>query len=257
MQEKKGKKRADELLFRQGLATSQEAATRLIMAGRVLVAARQDAPLPKSCPKPGSRVDKPGAQLPNTCLLELSGGQEYVGRGAYKLLSALEHFNLNVKGLTALDAGASTGGFTDCLLQAGAARIYAVDVGKAQLHEKLLADPRVIVLDQVNLRLAPPDLLPEAVDLAVADLSFISLKAVLPTITGYVKPQGGIIALIKPQFEVESGATVRGVVRDQTLRDDAVQGVLDFARQNLPLNLIGITPARIKGPKGNQEYLAY
>lgn len=243
------KKRADEIVFELGLAESRDKAARMIMAGQVLLA-------PDNNPEHPVAVNKPGDLLPANSRLQLKEKSPYVSRGAYKLLTALEHFHLEARGLICLDAGASTGGFTDCLLQRGAARVYAVDVGTAQLHEKLKADPRVISMENTNLRLAGPDLLPEPMDMAVADLSFISLKAVLPAILQYLKPDGSLIALIKPQFELGGENTVKGVVKDENLRRLAVEGVTEFAA-TLGLKLHGVIPAAITGPKGNQEYLAY
>ena len=240
------KERADQILFARGLAESRERAKRLIMAGQVfLVDGGKRA-----------RVEKPGQQLfPDACL-ELIGRERFVSRGAYKLLTALEHFSLDVGGLVALDAGASTGGFTDCLLQHGAARVYAVDVGRNQLHERLRGDPRVVSLEGVNLRLAPPSLIPEPVDLLVADVSFISLILVLEPCVRWLRTGGTVAALIKPQFEVGPGGTDRGVVRDEAVREEAVAKVLDFARNSLRLGLAGVVPSAVKGPKGNQEYMA-
>ena len=244
---KAGKIRADQLLADRGLAESRERAKRLIMAGQVFEE------------KNGTRVpvSKPGQLLPDACELFVKESERFVSRGAYKLLTALEHFGLDVTGFVALDAGASTGGFTDCLLQHGAVRIYAVDVGYGQLHPRLRYDPRVVCLERVNLRLAAPDLIPEAVDLAVADVSFISLKMILPPCLQWLKPGGRIIALIKPQFELGPAGTDRGVVRDEADQQRAVDDVLEFARSDLGLEVLGVVPAKIKGPKGNQEYLAY
>ena len=240
------KERADQILFAQGLAESREQAKRLIMAGQVFVVSGDSS----------VRVDKPGQQLfPDVCL-EVAGRERFVSRGAYKLLTALEHFSLDVSGLIALDAGASTGGFTDCLLQHGAAKVYAVDVGKHQLHERLRADARVVSLEGVNLRTAPADLIPEIVDLVVADVSFISLTLILEPCMRWLKPGGLVAALIKPQFEVGPGGTDKGVVRNEALRQQAVDKVLDFARDALGLSLTGIVPSAVKGPKGNQEYMA-
>lgn len=240
------KERADHLVHVQGLAESREQAKRLIMAGHVRWL-RGDVPV---------AVEKPGQPFSPDTRFALAGRERFVSRGAYKLLTALEHFGLDVTGLVALDAGASTGGFTDCLLQHGAARVYAVDVGKGQLHERLRADARVASLEGVNLRLAKASLLPEPVDLVVADLSFISLTLILGPCLRWLKPGGRVAALIKPQFEVGPGGTDKGVVRDQALRDAAVEKVLRHAREELKLELLGVTPAAIKGPKGNQEYLA-
>lgn len=240
------KERADQLAYQQGLAQSREQAKRLIMAGQVFLV-RGDSLVP---------VDKPGQQLPHDTLFERVGQERFVSRGAYKLLTALEHFSLDVAGYVALDAGASTGGFTDCLLQHGAARVYAVDVGKHQLHERLRADARVLCLEGVNLRHAEASLIPEPLDLVVADVSFISLTLVLEPCMRWLRPGGLVAALIKPQFEVGPGGTDKGVVRDEALRGQAVDKVLTFAREGLGLALIGVVPSAIKGPKGNQEYMA-
>lgn len=240
------KERADQLVFLQGLAGSREQAKRLIMAGQVSHVE-------------GDRlltVDKPGRQFGPGARFELTGRERFVGRGAYKLLTAIEHFGLDVGGFICLDAGASTGGFTDCLLQHGAARVYAVDVGRHQLHERLRADGRVISLEGVNLRYAEPSLIPEKVDMAVADVSFISLTLVLAPCMQWLKEGGTVAALIKPQFEVGPAGTDRGVVRDPALRERAVTGVLAYAEGRLGLRLLGVVPSAIKGPKGNQEYMA-
>lgn len=169
------RQRADQLVFMQGLAESREQARRLIMAGKVALSSEG---LPPGAPP--QKVDKPGHPYPEGTVFELLGQERFVSRGAYKLLTILDNFKLDVSGMVCLDAGASTGGFTDCLLQHGATRVYAVDVGKNQLHEKLRADERVINLEGVNLRAAAPELIPEPVDLVVADVSFISLTLILP-----------------------------------------------------------------------------
>lgn len=234
-------------MVEQGLCPTREKAKRLIMAGQAFLVAK------------GGRepLGKPGRQLPLDAVLELAQEERFVSRGGYKLLTAIEHFKIEVEGLVALDAGASTGGFTDCLLQFGARRVYALDVGRGQLHEKLLRDPRVTAMDRVNIRLAGPDLLPEPVDLVVVDVSFISLCAVLPACVRYLKSPGGLVALIKPQFEVGPGQTKKGVVRDPGLIQGAVDKVVQFASETLGLECVGTVPAMIKGPKGNQEHLAY
>ena len=236
--------RADQLLVEQGLAENRERAKRLIMAGLVTFYGN-------GCRE---RLDKPGRMLPADTALALKEPERFVSRGAYKLLSAIDHFRLDVTGQVALDVGASTGGFTDCLLSHGAARVYAVDVGKSQLHEKLRADPRVVSLEGVNFRLAAPDLLPEAVDLAVIDVSFISLTKILPVAKRFLKPDGYCVALVKPQFELGPGQTDKGVVRDEVSRMRAVRMVEDAAKAS-NLSPAGCVPAAIKGPKGNQEYL--
>lgn len=244
-----GKKtdRADLLAVRQGLAASQDQAGRLIMAGQICLGGAGGRTL----------VAKPGQLLPREARLELKDRERFVSRGGYKLLTALEHFGLDVSGLVALDAGASTGGFTDCLLQSGAARVYAVDVGHGQLHWKLVTDPRVINLERVNLRLAGPDLLPEQVDLVVADCSFISLRLILPPCLTFLRDQGRMIALVKPQFELEPEHAVKGVVHSEQARLRAVDEISHFARENLGLTVHGAVPAGIRGPKGNQEYLLF
>lgn len=242
------KERADHILYTQGLAESREQAERLVMAGLVF--------LEDEASQSPVRVAKPGQMLAPDAPLCVRGKERFVGRGAYKLLTALESFNLDVTGFVALDAGASTGGFTDCLLQRGAARVYAVDVGTHQLHERLRADPRVVSREGVNLRLAPHDLIPEPVDMVVADVSFISLTAILPACLRWLKNGGLVAALIKPQFEVEPGGAPKGVVRDPALREAAVQKVLEFTRSGLGLCLLGMVPSAVKGPKGNQEYMA-
>lgn len=251
------RQRADQLVFEQGLAESREQARRLIMAGKIALAAAgpQGGPLlPSSAPL--APVPKPGHPYPEGTRFALLEGERYVSRGAYKLLTVLEQFRLDVRGLVCLDAGASTGGFTDCLLQNNAARVYAVDVGRHQLHEKLRADPRVINLEGVNLRYAPPTLIPEPVDLVVADVSFISLTLVLPPCMIWLKPGGLAAVLIKPQFELGPGETVKGVVRDAAARQRAVDKILAFCAADLGLACEGVLPAAVKGPKGNQEYMA-
>ncbi|MEA4856529.1 TlyA family RNA methyltransferase [Solidesulfovibrio sp.] len=243
----KQKQRADQLVFEQGLAETRERAKRLVMAG--LVRARVDG---REAP-----VDKPGRMFPAGTAFSLEAGERYVSRGGGKLETALEAFSLDVTDAVALDAGASTGGFTDCLLQHGAARVYAVDVGTAQLHERLRADTRVVSMERVNLRHAPADLLPEPVDGVVADLSFISLTKVLPALVPFLKPGGLVVALVKPQFELTPEKVGKGgVVREEALRREAVDTVTAFAGEALGLSLVGVVASKVKGPKGNQEYLA-
>lgn len=245
--------RADQLVFAQGLAESREQARSLIMAGRIALAQPGSA---ASQTAPPQLVDKPGHGFPEDTRFTLLPGERFVSRGAYKLLTLLDGFGLAVDGLVCLDAGASTGGFTDCLLQRGARRVYAVDVGRAQLHERLAADPRVISLEGVNLRHAPTDLIPEPIDLLVGDVSFISLTLVLPPCMQWLKPGGLAAVLIKPQFELGPGESVRGVVRDEAARQRAVDKVTGFCTGVLGLEARGVLPAAIRGPKGNQEYMA-
>lgn len=246
--------RADQLAFEQGLAESREQARSLIMAGRIVLAPPEGTlPAPSA---PPVRVPKPGHSYPQGTRLSLLPGERFVSRGAWKLLTLLDSFQLDVHDLVCVDAGASTGGFTDCLLQHGASRVYAVDVGHAQLHERLRADTRVINLEGINLRHAPPDLIPEPVDLLTGDVSFISLTLILPPCMAWLRPGGQAALLIKPQFELGPGETVRGVVRDEAARQRAVDKIVDFCTQELGLEARGVLPAAIRGPKGNQEYMA-
>ena len=242
------KQRADEALRLLGLTGSREQGKRLIMAGQALV----------RLPGEGAArlIQKPGQLLPGGAALSLKEAERFVSRGGYKLLTAIEAFGLNIGGKVCLDAGASTGGFTDCLLQHGAARVYAVDVGTAQLDQRLRADARVISLEKTNLRYAPPELIPEPVDLVTADVSFISLTLVLPACLHFLRCPGLLICLIKPQFELEPREVKGGVVRDVALQQKAVDKIVNFCVESLGLRHAGTTPARIKGPKGNQEYLA-
>ena len=241
------KVRADQLAFEQGLAESREKAKRLIMAGRIIYA---------SGPLLSKPVPKPGQLCTSDCLLAVSPGERFVSRGAYKLQSMLDAANLDVTGLCCLDAGASTGGFTDLLLQRGAKKIYAIDVGKNQLHEKLRQDPRVISMEGINLRYAPHDLIPEKIDFLTGDLSFISLTLVLPSCQTWLAPKALAALLIKPQFELSPEEVEKGVVRKEQSRQKAVNKIKNFCSQKLGWSLLQCVPSAIKGPKGNQEYMA-
>jgi 23S rRNA (cytidine1920-2'-O)/16S rRNA (cytidine1409-2'-O)-methyltransferase len=243
----KKKVRADQLVFQQGLADSREKAKRFIMARQVFIELD------------GRRepVSKPGQQLAEDAELSVKGADRFVSRGAHKLLTAIEHFGLSCEGKVALDVGASTGGFTDCLLQHGAARVYAVDVGYGQLDAKLRTDERVVNLERTNMRLAADDLIPEPVDMIVADVSFISLVKVMGPSVRFLKPGGEIAALVKPQFEVGASQTIKGVVKDERLRQQAVDKVVHALVADMGLEFVGVIPSRIKGPKGNQEYIIY
>lgn len=243
----KNRIRADCLAFQQGLANSQKEAQSLIMSGEIIIADGNPTP---------QKVAKPGQQLSQDTRLAFLPRKTWVSRGAAKLLTLLEGCQLDVDGMVCLDAGASTGGFTDCLLQRGAKKVYAVDVGKNQLHEKLRADPRVISMEGVNLRCAPPDLLPEKVDLLTGDLSFISLTLVLPVCIRWLKPGGLAAMLIKPQFELEPGEMEKGIVRKEEYRQKAVRKITVFCVERLRMSLEKVLPSSIRGPKGNQEYMA-
>jgi Predicted rRNA methylase len=247
MPKKAPKARADLLLFEQGLAESQNAALRLIMAGAAHYFAANGEKVP---------VASPGQQFPTDTEFALRGQDRFVSRGGYKLLTAIEKLGFNPAGKVCLDAGASTGGFTDCLLQHGAARVSAADVGYGQLHWKLRGDARVTVLERLNLRQPPPELFPELFDVLTADVSFISLTAILPGCLPLLKPACELVLLIKPQFELPAGRTDKGVVREEADRQEAVDSVLAFCRDQ-GLDAVGVVPSALLGPKGNQEYLAY
>lgn len=236
--------RIDRLLVERGLVPSRERAQRLIMAGGVLV---DDRP-----------VTKPGTVVPDGAQVRLRAADSpYVSRGGEKLAGALDAFALDVAGVTALDVGASTGGFTDCLLQRGARRVYAIDVGYGQLAWRLRQDPRVILRERTNARHLAAGSLPEPADLAVVDVSFISLARVLPAVVSCLRPGGTIVALVKPQFEVGRGKVGKGgVVRDDTARADAVAGVRQEA-ERLGLEVRAQSDSVLPGPKGNREIFLY
>ena len=232
--------RLDVLLVERGLAPNRERAQRLILAGDVLV---DDRP-----------VTKAGTAVASDAALRLrSEPAPYASRGGEKLAGALAAFELDVAGLVALDVGASTGGFTDCLLRAGASRVIALDVGYGQLAWSLRSDPRVVVLERTNARALDVGVLPEPPALAVVDVSFISLGLVLPPVAAVLAPGARIVALVKPQFEVGRGQVGKGgVVRDPALRASAVAGVRAVA-EGLGLEVAGEAPSVLPGPKGNQE----
>jgi len=231
--------RLDHLLVERGLADTGEKARALIMAGLVTV--------------DGRRADKAGASVPSDAAVEVKGGLPYVSRGGLKLAAALDAFGIDVAGLVAADIGASTGGFTDCLLQRGAARVYAIDVGYGQLAWPLRQDRRVVVMERVNVRYL--DGLPELGDLATIDTSFISLSLVVPAALRLLKPAGRVIALIKPQFEAGRGQIGKGgVVRDPAVHRRVLAQVLAWGRE-WGLRSPGLIPSPIKGPAGNVEFL--
>lgn len=242
---KQKKIRADQLLVEKGICESREKAKRLIMAGMVLKEKNQEI------------IKKPGQLIEWDENLVLKEQDRFVSRGGYKLLTAIEIFEINFKDKIVMDVGASTGGFTDCALQHGAKKVYAVDVGYGQLHEKLLNDPRVINLERINIRYIDPSLITEKIDIITIDCSFISLTKVLPTCVQFLKDQGEIICLIKPQFELNKKEVGKGVVKDINLQKKAVSKIIEYAQKELNLTYIGVVPSKIKGPKGNQEYLAY
>ncbi|MES2693545.1 MAG: TlyA family RNA methyltransferase [Verrucomicrobiota bacterium] len=239
------KLRLDELLVARGLAESRAQAKALIMSGRVL--------------RGTERLDKPGKDFPEDVELTVEQPPRFVSRGGEKLAGALERFALDVRGAHVLDVGASTGGFTDCVLQAGAADVVCVDVGRAQLHARLRADPRVTNLEKINARFLDTVELPRAeFDAIVMDLSFISLKSVLPAVWPRLRVGGTLVALVKPQFEagkaeVDKG---RGVIRDAAVQEATLAAVRDFALANLrDATLVGTMDSPISGADGNREFL--
>jgi 23S rRNA (cytidine1920-2'-O)/16S rRNA (cytidine1409-2'-O)-methyltransferase len=238
------KTRLDQLLVLRGLAKSRAQARALIMAGRVQVE--------------GLSAPKAGTLVPQEVRVTVMGPPyPFVSRGGEKLAGALEHFGVAPAGKVALDAGASTGGFTHCLLTRGARKVYAVDVGYGQLDSTLRGDPRVVVLERINIRHLPQGAIGEPIDLATLDLSFISLALVLPKVLEFLRPGGEILALVKPQFEVGKGQVGKGgVVRDPLLQQEAVQRVAAAAAA-LGLKVSPAFPSTLKGPKGNQEYFLY
>ncbi len=238
------KERLDKLMVERGLAESREKARALILAGEVVVG--------------DHGVDKAGQLVPLSAEIRVKGGQlPFVSRGGLKLQKALDEFSIVVAGLCALDVGASTGGFTDCLLQRGARRVFAVDVGYGQLAWKLRQDDRVVCMERTNIRYLEPDALPEVPDLAVIDASFISLDKVLPNTVRLIKNGGQIIALIKPQFEVGRGEVGKGgVVRDARKHREVIEAVRTLA-EGLNLEVGGVTESPLLGPKGNREFLIH
>lgn len=244
MKTKTPKHRLDRLLVDRGLFESRERAQSSIIAGQVLVN--------------DQKVEKAGALVSENADIRILGERmPYVSRGGLKLEAALRDFSLEVRDEVALDVGASTGGFTDCLLQHGCRKVYAVDVGYGQLAWKIRQDPRVIAIDRVNIRDIDLELVPEPVDLAVIDVSFISLDKVMPSVVRFLKPGAGIIALIKPQFEVGRAQVGKGgIVRDEAARAAAVANVEAFFR-SAGLDVRGVIPSPITGQDGNVEFLIY
>ncbi len=236
------KTRLDQLLVERGLAESREKAKALVLAGAVFV--------------DGQKADKPGHSVAITSRVEITERLPYVSRGGFKLEAALDRFGIDPRGRVCVDAGASTGGFTDVLLQRGAGRVYAVDVGTGQLDWKLRNDARVVVKEGINARYLKPEHIGEPVDLAVCDVSFISLTLVLPAVAGLLKENGEIVALVKPQFEAGRGQVGKGgIVRDPELHRAAVERV---ARAAHALGFKTDTmESPILGAEGNKEFLLY
>ena len=240
------KERLDVAIVRRGLAPSRERARALIMAGQVYVGDRM--------------VDKPGMLVPldaNCRLAEESPELKYVSRGGLKLEKALDTFQLDPSGLVALDVGASTGGFTQCLLERGAKRVYAIDVGHGQLAWKLRNDPRVVVMEHTNIRHVTT--LPEPLSCAVIDVSFISLRLVLPAIVPLLAPHAWVVALVKPQFEAGKAEADRGagVISDPTVHERVLHELQAWILHHTPFQVHGLTDSPIQGREGNREFLLY
>ena len=239
-----GRARADLLVVERGLADSRARAQRLILAGQVFSGER--------------RIEKSGELLRSDIELELRGTERFVSRGGDKLEGALEALGIDVRDATCADIGASTGGFTDCLLQRGARRVFAVDVGHGQLADKLRRDERVVVLERTNARYLERSTLGEAVDIAVVDASFIGIEKLLPGIVAVLRDGGALVALVKPQFEAgrDEAARTRGVIRDPKIRDAAIAKARD-AIVAAGFEVLGEVDSTLKGPKGNHEHFIH
>ena len=236
--------RLDQLIVQRGLAESREQAQRLVRAGMVRV---NEQP-----------ASKPGHQYPDDAELFVKEKQKYVSRGGLKIEGAHEQFNFNLEGAVCLDIGSSTGGFTDFMLQHGAAKVYAVDCGTNQLHYKLRSDPRVIVMENTNARYITEKEIPEKADFCSIDTSFISLKLILPPLKQLIKPGGHIISLIKPQFEAGKNQVGKGgVVRDPAIHQEVIEMVKTFGTKELGFQWLELCTSPITGPAGNVEFLAY
>ena len=239
------KKRLDVLLVEQGYADSRTKAQAIIMSGNVYV--------------DGQKADKPGVSYEEHVALEVRGAVcPYVSRGGLKLEKALRNFGVDPTGYVCSDSGASTGGFTDCLLQQGAKKVFAIDVGYGQLDWKIRSDPRVVVMERTNVRYVTPEQLGEPLDLSVIDVSFISLKIVLPVVKTFLKAdQGQVLCLIKPQFEAgKEKVGKKGVVRDPAVHQEVLEDFIALAHR-IGFTILGLTFSPVKGPEGNIEFLAH
>jgi 23S rRNA (cytidine1920-2'-O)/16S rRNA (cytidine1409-2'-O)-methyltransferase len=237
------KTRLDQMLVARGLCASREKAQRAIMAGQVMVG--------------GQRADKAGMPVTDAAIIEVIASEKYVGRGGLKLEGALDHFAVPVQGRVCLDVGASTGGFTDCMLQREAARVHSIDVGHSQLDWKIRSDPRVVVKEGLNARFLVFEDIGESIDLAVADVSFISLTLILPPVFALLQPTADMIVLIKPQFELAPAQVGKGgVVRDAASREAAVERIRSFVAES-GWKWQGVIESPITGREGNVEYLAH
>ncbi|GAB6173910.1 TlyA family RNA methyltransferase [Paradesulfitobacterium aromaticivorans] len=240
----KGKERLDLLLVQRGLAGSREKAKATVMAGLVYI--------------DGQKIDKPGMEVAASALVEIKGDTlPYVSRGGLKLAKAIEAFDLSFAGMVVADIGASTGGFTDCALQNGASRVYAIDVGYGQLDWKLRTDPRVVVYERTNARYLEQGSLPEQVDWVVCDVAFISVTKIFPAMLELLKPDGQVMTLIKPQFEAgREHVGKKGVVKDENVQRQVLLSVMNEA-ERLGFTVQGLDYSPIRGPEGNIEFLVW
>ncbi|HJC64018.1 MAG TPA: TlyA family RNA methyltransferase [Candidatus Blautia merdavium] len=238
------KERLDVLLVKRGLASSREKAKAVIMAGSVYV--------------DNQKEDKAGTMFADTVKIEVRGNTlKYVSRGGLKLEKAMTHFDVSLEGKVCMDVGSSTGGFTDCMLQNGAVKVFAIDVGHGQLDWKLRNDPRVVCMEKTNIRYVVPEDLGEAADFSSIDVSFISLTKVLLPVYHLLKPQGEVVCLIKPQFEAgREKVGKKGVVRDPRVHEEVIQKVMEYAR-SIGYAVRHLEYSPIKGPEGNIEYLLH
>lgn len=237
------KTRIDQLLVMRGFCESREQAQRAIMAGRVFVG--------------GQKADKASLLVSREAAIEVQSSEKYVGRGGFKLEAALEHFKVPVEGKTCLDVGSSTGGFTDCLLQRGAAKVYAIDVGRGQLAWRLRNDPRVVVREGINARYLRAADIGEQVEICVADVSFISLTLILPAVFALLPSAADMIVLIKPQFELSPGKVGRGgIVRETSLHVEAIERIQSFV-EGQGKHWLGVMESPLRGREGNVEFLVH
>ena len=238
------KKRLDVLLVEQGYADNRTKAQAIIMSGMVYVG--------------GQKADKPGTSYEEAVEIEVRGATcPYVSRGGLKLEKALRDFGVKLEGYVCSDSGASTGGFTDCLLQQGAKKVFAIDVGYGQLDWKIRSDPRVVVMERTNVRYVTPEQLGEELDLSVIDVSFISLKIVLPVVKTFLKESGQVVCLIKPQFEAgKEKVGKKGVIRDPAVHQEVLDHFVELTDE-IGFTILGLTFSPVKGPEGNIEFLAH
>ncbi|MEA4963901.1 TlyA family RNA methyltransferase [Lutispora sp.] len=241
----KDKIRLDLLLTEKGLAESREKARAIIMSGIVYA--------------DETKVDKPGTKISADSNIQIKGSTlPYVSRGGLKLAKAIDFFHIDLKGVIAADIGASTGGFTDCMLQNGAAKVYAIDVGYGQLAWKLRSDERVVVMERTNIRYVTSDMMQEKLDFASIDVSFISLKKVLPAVISILKDEAFLVCLIKPQFEAgREKVGKKGVIRDKNVHIEVIAEICNFCQASMNIELNGLTYSPIRGPEGNIEYLIF